>query len=110
MAKFGEGLSDADRAQSAALQTEYRNLCHAMQSGVAASMGLVGDHATEPKHLRVGINSAMVEHSAIVLLLVDKGIISEVEYFTALRDIMKREVEKYESQLSSVTGKKVTLI
>ena len=54
----------------------YEAAAHAMQTGVAFLMER-GDKATEPKHLRVGINSAMVEHAALVRLLISKGVITD---------------------------------
>lgn len=76
-------------------RARYVAAAHAMQSGVAVKMQ--HDPAeTTPKHLRVGVNSAMVEHSALTLLLVDKGVITEAEYYTALADAMEREAKLYE--------------
>lgn len=45
------------------LENEYKRLLHAMQSGVAFLKDK-GDQS--PKHLRVGINSAMVNDAALV--------------------------------------------
>lgn len=89
----------------------YEAACHAMQSGVAATMDIQGrDPGTEPKHLRVGINSSMVEHSALVRLLMSKGIISNDEYLKALADGMEEEVKRYEADLYRKTGKQVRLM
>lgn len=82
-----------------AVVDEYNALCHAMQSGVAAKQFVSGSE-TQPKHLRVGINNALVSQAVTVKLLVDKGIITDLEYFTALRDAMRLEVESYEKFLS----------
>ena len=48
----------------ATIRAEYVNLAHAMQSGVAMEIGLNGG-AASPKHLRVGINSAMSDASGV---------------------------------------------
>lgn len=40
------------------LRQEYASLCHAMQSGVAFKIN-IDPGETMPKHLRVGVNSAM---------------------------------------------------
>jgi hypothetical protein len=94
----------------------YPRLAHAMQSGVAATIALNeqvaipgsrGDHT--PKHLRVGVNMAMAEHSALSKLLCDKGVITEDEYRQALVDGLTREVAKYEKELSEKYGRPVTL-
>lgn len=88
----------------------YITACHAMQTGVAMVMryGLSQDHTL--KHLRTGVNSSMVEHGALLELMVDKGIITLDEYEKYLADAMEREVKLYEEQLSAHLGKPVKLI
>lgn len=79
-------------------EERYLNALHAMQSGVAYKMEF--DPAdTQPKHLRVGINSALVNSSALVNLLIKKGIITHEEYFKELADLMEEEVKNYEKTL-----------
>lgn len=86
----------------------YKAAAHAMQTGVAAKMNY--DQAeTAPKHLRVGINSAMVEHSALAALLIEKGVISEAEYLTALADGMERERDTYAEWLRAAFGANIDL-
>lgn len=85
------------------IKREYAGLCHAMQSGVAMMMNY-DPQATAPKHLRVGVNSAMVDSGALAGLLLSKGLITELEYFTALRDKMREEVEKYKTEISDRLG------
>ena len=65
--------------------------------------------ATEPKHLGVGINSAMVDHGALVKLLIDKGVITHAEYMKAIADAMEGEKSRYEKTLSKHFGKTITL-
>ncbi len=72
----------------------YQAAAHAMQSGVATKMTFDPSETT-PKHLRVGVNAAMVENSALVKLLIDKGVIGEEEFFAALADGMEAERDKY---------------
>jgi hypothetical protein len=76
-----------------------------MQSGVAFEMG-IGDReaATSPKHLRVGVNSALCSHAALVRLLMDKGVITEEEYVRAQADEMEREVERYRTSIAEALG------
>lgn len=81
----------------------YRALCHAMQTGVAYVMEKEPGE-TSPKHLRVGVNSAMVEHSALTLLLIEKGIITEDEYYDAMNAAMEREVQSYQDKLQRLYG------
>jgi hypothetical protein len=101
-------LSDVEKHH----RERYRRASHAMQSGVKADMetspgGM--DTGTMPKMLRVGVNSAMVEHSGLVKLLVDKGIITREEYLRSLADMMEVEAHRYEDLLSEKLGGKVVL-
>lgn len=99
-----------DDEQLKALHEEIARLAHAMQSGVATEIAHdMNNAAATPKHLRVGVNSAMVEHGALVKLLIDKGVIDLGEYVVELRDAMKREVEMYERRLSERIGAHITL-
>lgn len=86
----------------------YRAAAHAMQSGVAYDQGQ-GSQDGSPKHLRVGVNSAMVETSAIARLLVAKGIVTEEEYAEAIVAGMEAEAKRYEAELTARYGVKVTL-
>lgn len=90
-------------------KTKYIALCHAMQTGVAYMMQKDPSDTT-PKHLRVGVNSAMVEHGALVSLMVKKGLITEDEYYDSLIEFMEREVQMYQRELESIYGAKINLI
>lgn len=81
----------------------YLQLAHAMQTGVAA-MAERGPKDMTPKHLRVGVNMAMVEHAALVSLLLEKGIMTEDEYYDRLIKTMTAEVEMYEKELKQEFG------
>jgi hypothetical protein len=81
----------------------YTDLLHAMQSGVAMKMNYDPSETT-PKHLRVGVNSAMCDHAALVSLLLQKGIITEAEYFEAITEHMQAEVKRYEEWLNERLG------
>lgn len=76
----------------------YHDACHAMQSGVAAKMHIDGAETTT-KHLRVGVNSAMVESAAIVQLLIDKKIITMEDWEKYLANAMETEKIRYEEYL-----------
>lgn len=93
-----------------AARARYLAAAHAMQSGVAAKMHHDPSETTG-KHLRVGVNSAMSDHAALVQLLVRKGVIGEAEYFTALADQMEAEKAMYEAWLTERLGglTKITL-
>lgn len=77
----------------------YTQAAHAMQSAVAFDMQRAGHRDTEPKHLRVGVNSAMVDASALAKLLIDKGVIAHEEYVKAVADGMEAEVKSYADRL-----------
>lgn len=87
----------------------YYAAAHAMQSGVAAKMERAPKE-TEPKHLRTGVNAAMVEHAALIRLLLNTGVINERDYFVALADAMQDEVAMYERELTERLGTEVTLL
>lgn len=76
----------------------YEEAAHGMQSAVAFEMNKRSE-PTEPKHLRVGVNAAMVDHSALVNLLIKKGIITEEEYLEELRLAMNHELDRYQKSL-----------
>jgi len=88
--------------------SDYTAKLHAMQSGVAMKMNYEPGE-TSPKHLRVGVNSAMCDHAALVRLLMEKGIISEAEYAAAVTDEMGREVARYEAWLTERLGAQTKL-
>lgn len=87
----------------------YLAAAHAMQSGVAGTLQLVGDSSASPKHLRVGVNSAMSNMAGIARLLIEKKVITELEYAVAIADEMEREKERFEAQLTKALGRPVKL-
>ena len=86
----------------------YTAAAHAMQSGVAAEMQIDPANVS-PKHLRVGVNSSLVNSSALGELLINKGVITEDEYLEAMATGMEREQAAYEQRLSDHHGTKITL-
>ena len=99
---------DNELERSINAQLRYKLAAHAMQTGVAFTMDADPDE-TSPKHLRIGVNAALVDAGSLGALLIKKGVITEVEYFESLADIMEKEVESYTKKLEKLTGKKVTL-
>jgi hypothetical protein len=90
-------------------QQRYLAACHGMQTGVKWEMerallqGKEPDSvSTSPKHLRVGVNSAMVSHAALVKLLIEKGILTEEEYVKSQADAMEAEVALYEGRANRI--------
>lgn len=87
---------------------DYYKALHAMQTGVAVEMEL-DNHSVLPKHLRVGINSAMCDNAALTKLLIAKGIITSEEHIEAITKEMQEEVKRYEARLLERTGKVIHL-
>lgn len=78
-------------------EARYMRAAHAMQTGVALEHSRGSDDGS-PKHLRVGVNSALVSVAALSGLLVEKGVLTEEEIEKALADEMEREVGRYEAR------------
>ena len=87
---------------------KYEDAVHAMQSGVAM-MKNCNSNETDPKHLRVGINSAMCDSASLARLLIKKGVISEDEYIQSITEEMNNEVKRYEDRLSKMWNTKIEL-
>ena len=90
----------------------YPEAMHAVQTGIAMEIARRGEHGAgcSPKHLREGINSAMVSQTALVELLIAKGVFTLAEYMQALTRAANAEVERYEEMLSQATGKVIKLL
>ena len=86
----------------------YQQLVHAMQSGIASMMHY-DPSATSPKHLRVGVNSALIDSGALAQLLIEKGIITREELMEKLVERLEDEVKRYEDELSQHTGASIKL-
>lgn len=110
--------TDEDRLH--ALQHDYTELLHAMQSGCEYGVGgMTGtppigpqaalDRWREQKHLRVGVNSVNVSLGALSKLLVAKGLITDLEYVEAIVDELRLYVGELEQEISTQFGVKVTL-
>lgn len=76
----------------------YKRAAHAIQSGVVAKMSLNGSETT-PKHLRVGVNMAMIDSAALATVLIEKGVITADEYQEALARMAEQEQATYEDEL-----------
>ncbi len=96
------------------LQTRIVTASHRIQCAIAAEMGhaeanLKIHRPTEPKHLRTGINLALVGNAALAQLLMDKGVFTQEEYLTEVAVAHEKEVARCEAELSQLFGRKVTL-
>lgn len=77
------------------LGLDYFDACHGMQTGVKHNLAC-GGKSGEPKHLRVGINSAMSDAGALASLLIEKGLFTADEYAERIRLFMNNELAEYE--------------
>ena len=57
---------------------------------------------TEPKHLRVGVNSALIETSALARLMFRKGLLTAKEYYDALIEAWEQEVDSYRARIKQI--------
>ncbi len=76
---------------------------HAMQTGVEMMMQK-GHKETLPKHLRVGVNSAMIDSAAVASLLIEKGVFTEEEYYERLGDFAERDAASYAAMVNEAFG------
>ena len=104
MTVWDEPLTAAERADV----DRYEAALHAVQSGVLFDHQLGSDDGS-PKHLRVGITSAMIQSTTLVRLLVDAGAFTRADWWRALADEAHRERQRYEAQLSDRLGRPVSL-
>jgi hypothetical protein len=90
-------------------RARYHAAAHAVQSGVAHELEAIDPSSGSPKHLRTGVNLLFCGASAMVKLLVAKGIITEAEYDDALIAEIEAEQTRYEARLSEHHGRPVRL-
>ncbi len=91
------------------LRKRYDVAMHGMQAGVALDDG-IGAPNLKPKHLRVGVNSALVDSGALAHALIKKGILTEEEYFESLVEVAELEHKKYEDEHSARLGTRIRLV
>lgn len=92
----------------------WKDASHAMQSGVMFEIELSKkkgqkEQSIEPKHLRVGINNALCDHTALINLLIEKGVFTKLEYVKAAALEMELEKKRYEDRINEVYSMDVTL-
>ena len=92
-------MSDKDRYDAAA---------HAVQTGIATLLGLDPKLAS-PKNLRTGLDCGKADMEGLVTLLIAKGVFTEAEYGAAMADAMEREKARWEADMSTKLGRKVSL-
>ena len=87
----------------------YMAAMHAMQTGVMWQMQDPSVKETEPKHLRVGVNSALIDSGALARVLIKKGIITMDDWEVALADLAEEEVADYTRRVRTQVGTHITL-
>ena len=50
---------------------------------------------------------SLIDAAAVAKVLIAKGIISELEYFTAVRDLWRADLRRYEAEATASTGRPV---
>lgn len=82
----------------------YEAAAHRMQSATRFLMESTMYKGGEPKHLRVGINSAMSDQGALAGLLIEKGVFTREEYVEAVRLAMIREADEMTDRARKESG------
>lgn len=86
----------------------YAVIGERIQAGVAMELKYSPDGGS-PKHLGTGNNMRAVDHSALAILLIKKGVITWPEYQDALIEAGFLEIARIERVLSEKMGTKVKL-
>jgi hypothetical protein len=96
-----DGKADETKQQIEEAWRRYLAACHAVQTATAFEIETKGLPAAgaSPKHLRVGISTQKVEMGALVGLLIRKGLMTELEWFTSIAAAMEQEKATLESNL-----------
>lgn len=109
-------MSEKELEERMRLIARHREAQEQMQSGIAfleqpkwEQGGIPPVFAKQLKHLRVGINTALADHGALVVLLVEKGVITDGEYLTACANAMEAEVARLEQALKKEYGGTTTI-
>jgi hypothetical protein len=85
----------------------YEAAVQGVQSAIAHDMAN-GGRASEPKHLRVGVDMSKSDQFGLVMLLIDKGVFTGVEYMEYMRLAANNELAMREDEIGQRTGIKVT--
>lgn len=107
--KDPDGFSETLECQM--LVDEMKSLLHQLQTAIKFLRGWEVEHGVPedeqfsgPKHNRVGIDNALIEHGALMALLIEKGIIKAKDYYEAQVEFLQRDVERYRSRLKEKYG------
>jgi len=84
------------------LGLSYEAAAHGVQTAIAHEMNLKRS-ATDPKHLRVGIDMQKADLGGLAMLLVDKGVFTQEEYFEYMRLAANYELAMREAEHPGIT-------
>jgi hypothetical protein len=79
------------------LGLSYEQAAHGVQTAIAYAMEK-GGTATEPKHLRVGIDMEKSDMLGLVELLIAKGVFTSAEYLEYVRLAANEELAMREAE------------
>lgn len=79
------------------LGLDYMAAMHGIQSAIKYEMETGISEKTTPKHLRVGVDSGMINDAALALLMIQKGIITMDEYMESVRLQANEELAAYQA-------------
>lgn len=101
-----------ERMQAHDLGLPYEAAMHGVQTAIRFKINNAmqdvsqpdSNHLCGPKHMRVAIDMRKADHTALVAILVDKGIFTMDEYMEYLRLSANEEVWLYEQRLKEEMG------
>jgi hypothetical protein len=112
--KDPDGFSESEECSR--MVARMTALLHKIQTGILFTreweemQGIPDDRrSTGPKHLRVGVDQALIEHGALCALLIEKGIIKAKDYYETQIEFLERDVEAYTERLKERFGANFTL-
>ena len=85
------------------LQLSYETAVHGIQTAIAYDIER-GRKATEPKHMRTGVDTCKAEMRGLAELLISKGVITVPEYCEFMRLAVNEEVAMREAEVKRNTG------
>ncbi len=94
-------MSIEDKRRDLGLQ--YLDAMHGVQSAIKYEMEAGVSDATSPKHLRVGVDSSMINVAAVACLLIEKGVFTLTEYEESVRLQANEELAAYQAAHPKIT-------
>ena len=82
----------------------YEEAAHGVQTAIAFDIS-EGRKATEPKHMRTGIDMSKADMLGLAVLLIKKGIITYDEYIEAMRLSANEELAMREEEVEHLNLK-----